>query len=133
MVLPFGQTGLPSIDMSFVGNAVGETGNSPTDTYVNGADVDGCAANPAGFTLDDFLVLKTNFGNSGVGFAGGDYDRSGTVNLDDFVILKRAFGTQAAIDDPYDFNRDGRVAGEDLDIAESNPTGAGDCLTLLSP
>jgi len=45
--------------------------------------------------LDDFVILKTNFGRSNVtgGPAEGDCDNDGDVDLDDFVILKSAFGT----------------------------------------
>ena len=44
--------------------------------------------------LDDFVILKTNFGRTGVtaGPAEGDCDNDGDVDLDDFVILKGHFG-----------------------------------------
>ena len=41
--------------------------------------------------LDDFVILKNNFGSPGT-WADGDFDASGTVDLDDFVILKNHFG-----------------------------------------
>ena len=44
--------------------------------------------------LDDFVILKTNFGRTGVtaGAAEGDCDADADVDLDDFVILKANFG-----------------------------------------
>ncbi|MFW6155547.1 MAG: right-handed parallel beta-helix repeat-containing protein [Planctomycetota bacterium] len=44
--------------------------------------------------LDDFVILKGNFGRTGVtaGAAEGDLDEDGDVDLDDFVILKANFG-----------------------------------------
>ncbi|NLF31884.1 MAG: hypothetical protein GX591_13475, partial [Planctomycetes bacterium] len=41
--------------------------------------------------LDDFVILKNNFGGPGT-WADGDFDGNGTVDLDDFVILKNNFG-----------------------------------------
>ena len=41
--------------------------------------------------LDDFVILKTNFG-TGTTHAEGDADGDGDVDLDDFVILKTEFG-----------------------------------------
>jgi len=44
--------------------------------------------------LDDFVILKNNFGmTTGATCAEGDFDGDGDVDLDDFVILKNAFGT----------------------------------------
>ncbi len=45
--------------------------------------------------LDDFAIVKLNFGRSGVtaGAAEGDLDGDGDVDLDDFAILKTTFGT----------------------------------------
>ncbi len=45
--------------------------------------------------LDDFAILKTNFGRTGAtaGAAEGDFDTDGDVDLDDFAILKTHFGT----------------------------------------
>ncbi|NLF32189.1 MAG: right-handed parallel beta-helix repeat-containing protein [Planctomycetes bacterium] len=45
--------------------------------------------------LDDFVIVKQNFGRSGVGAgaAEGDLDGDGDVDLDDFVVLKQHFGT----------------------------------------
>ncbi len=41
--------------------------------------------------IDDFVVLKGNFG-SGTTWAQGDFDGDGDVDIDDFVILKGNFG-----------------------------------------
>ena len=50
-------TGLAKNDVFYVGNAVGESGNSPSDTYVNALDEIGARNNPHGRTnpapLDD--------------------------------------------------------------------------------
>ncbi|NLF30793.1 MAG: hypothetical protein GX591_07895 [Planctomycetes bacterium] len=46
--------------------------------------------------LDDFVILKQNFGTpGGATQADGDLDGDGDVDLDDFVILKQNFGQQA--------------------------------------
>jgi hypothetical protein len=45
--------------------------------------------------LDDFVILKTNFG-TGTTHAEGDCDGDGDVDLDDFVVLKNEFGMAAA-------------------------------------
>ena len=43
--------------------------------------------------MDDFVLLKTNFGTpAGATAAEGDADGDGDVDLDDFVILKNNFG-----------------------------------------
>ncbi|MFW6146431.1 MAG: dockerin type I domain-containing protein [Planctomycetota bacterium] len=44
--------------------------------------------------LDDFVILKQNFGTlNGASWREGDLDGDGDVDLDDFVILKQNFGT----------------------------------------
>jgi len=44
--------------------------------------------------LDDFVILKQNFGTGyGATQSTGDFDGDGDVDLDDFVILKQNFGT----------------------------------------
>ncbi len=54
--------------------------NLPGDADLDG-DVD----------LEDFHILKTNFG-TGTTWAEGDFDEDGDVDLDDFYILKINFG-----------------------------------------
>ncbi len=125
-------TGLAAADVFYFGNTPGDTCDSPTDTYVDAADVANCAANPRNFDLDDFVVLKSHFGLSGVTWAEGDYDGNGTVALDDFVILKSRFGEAALIDDPHDHNRDGRVDADDQGVCLMNPTNAANCLPLIT-
>jgi len=53
-----------------------------------GADFDG----DGDVDLDDFVILKTNFG-TGTTQPEGDADCDGDVDLDDFVILKSTFGS----------------------------------------
>ncbi len=44
--------------------------------------------------LDDFAILKVNFGTSeGADCSMGDFDGDGDVDLDDFALLKTNFGT----------------------------------------
>ncbi|NLF32713.1 MAG: right-handed parallel beta-helix repeat-containing protein [Planctomycetes bacterium] len=44
--------------------------------------------------LDDFVILKQNFGRTGnATWADGDFDADGDVDLDDFVQLKQNFGS----------------------------------------
>ncbi len=45
--------------------------------------------------LEDFVILKTNFGTTGATLAQGDFNGDGDVDLDDFVILKANFGRTA--------------------------------------
>ena len=43
--------------------------------------------------LDDFVLLRQNFGRStGATFGQGDFNYDGRIGLDDFVILRRQFG-----------------------------------------
>ena len=49
--------------------------------------------------LDDFVILKSNFGMTvGATRAMGDFDGDGGVSLDDFVILKNHFGVTYTYD-----------------------------------
>ncbi|NLF31269.1 MAG: hypothetical protein GX591_10335 [Planctomycetes bacterium] len=64
------------------------------------ASVDASICNPGDadgdgdVDLDDFVILKNNFGTAaGATCATGDFDGDGDVDLDDFVLLKNAFGT----------------------------------------
>jgi len=43
--------------------------------------------------LDDFVILKSNFGQDPLVDDRADFDNDGDVDLDDFVILKSNFGT----------------------------------------
>ncbi|MFW6146729.1 MAG: hypothetical protein ACOC7R_05285 [Planctomycetota bacterium] len=62
---------------------LGTAGCNPGDADADG-DVD----------LDDFVILKTNFGTTeGTTCDMGDFDGDGDVDLDDFVLLKTNFGT----------------------------------------
>jgi len=48
--------------------------------------------------LDDFVILKQNFGTpAGATWSQGDFNGDGNVDLDDFVILKQNFGLAAGV------------------------------------
>jgi len=49
--------------------------------------------------LDDFVILKTNWGGPGGDCTTGDFNASDSVDLDDFVILKNNWGA-AAVPEP---------------------------------
>ncbi|NLF30241.1 MAG: PEP-CTERM sorting domain-containing protein [Planctomycetes bacterium] len=53
---------------------------------------DGDADRDRDVDLDDFVILKRNFGSDGW-WTEGDFDGNGAVDLDDFSALKRNFGT----------------------------------------
>ncbi|NLF31034.1 MAG: hypothetical protein GX591_09130 [Planctomycetes bacterium] len=57
---------------------------------------------PYDVDLDDFALLKNNFGRTGVwgGWAEGDFNDDGAVDLDDFALLKRCFWDQCAVPEP---------------------------------
>ena len=43
--------------------------------------------------LDDFVIVKQHYGQTGVTPSQGDLDGDGDVDLDDFVILKKNYGS----------------------------------------
>ncbi|NLF33021.1 MAG: hypothetical protein GX591_19315 [Planctomycetes bacterium] len=60
-----------------------------TGSVCNPGDADG----DGDVDLDDFVILKNNFGTAtGATCAQGDFDGDGDVDLDDFVLLKNNFG-----------------------------------------
>jgi len=60
------------------------------DTPCNPGDADG----DLDVDLDDFAILKVNFGTTeGADCSMGDFDEDGDVDLDDFALLKLNFGT----------------------------------------
>ncbi len=65
--------------------------------------------------LEDFVILKTHFGQSPVTKAQGDADGDGAVTLEDFVILKSTFGSTAAA-----------AAGAAMSVAANAEASAGD-------
>ena len=74
------------------------------------ADADGTGT----VDLDDFVILKQYFGQTGAGTGHGDFDLSGAVDLDDFVILKQRFGTSVG---PLEWSDSGGGAAEPADVA----------------
>jgi len=74
-------------------------GEQATDTVVitlEPAQMPGDADSDGDVDLDDFVILKTHFGQTtGVVWSDGDFDGDGDVDLDDFVILKANFGAAA--------------------------------------
>ncbi len=76
-VLANANTGLESNDVFYFGNDAPLGGDATGDSSVG---------------LDDFTLLKANFGQSGQTFATGDFTGDGTVGLDDFTLLKANFG-----------------------------------------
>ncbi len=75
-VLATGNTGLVEDDVFYFGNAVGDTGNSATDTYVNASDRLGCRANPHHF-LDPAPIDDAY-----------DFNRDKNVNASDRLIAR---------------------------------------------
>ena len=64
-------------------------GGGPNCDQPGDADEDGDV------DLDDFVILKNNWGGPGGDCTTGDFDASNSVDLDDFVILKNNWGAQA--------------------------------------
>jgi hypothetical protein len=75
-VLANANTGLPGDDVFYFGNAVGETGNSPADTFVNAADGAGARENP-----------RSGRNPAPIDFA-WDINRDGFVNALDGAIIR---------------------------------------------
>ncbi len=67
-------TGLAANDVSYWGNAVGDTGNSPTDTYVN--------------ATDEILTRHNSTASAAITNV-EDFDRSGTVDANDVNIVRQ--------------------------------------------
>jgi hypothetical protein len=88
-VLPDGRY-RATITASGVTNPRGNTmaGNAVFDFFFLSAD----ANHDAKVGLADFNLFASNFGRSGVGFAGGDFNYDGLVNLSDFNLLAARFG-----------------------------------------
>ena len=67
-----------------------------TPTFVEPICNPGDADGDGDVDLDDFVILKNNFGQTGLdtqtSCSLGDFDLDGDVDLDDFVLLKNNFG-----------------------------------------
>ena len=108
---------LPQDDVFYFGNAVGDSGNSPIDTKVNGFDILGARDNqrtltksaPIDFAYDynrdknvnayDMLVARNNQTHflsdlDLITVAGGEVKKSGAAELDMDVVAKGALGKQ---------------------------------------
>ena len=68
-------TGLSTPDVSYIGNAIGEVGNSTSDARVNLVDVGLTRGNQTGFTT---ALITNNY----------DFDRDGRVNLVDVGLAR---------------------------------------------
>jgi len=87
-----------AITQIFVGSVSGSLGGVWIDDVqlvsAGGVCNPGDADGDGDVDLDDFVILKNNFGTTdGATCAEGDFDGDGDVDLDDFVLLKNAFGT----------------------------------------
>ncbi len=92
-------TGLETyITQVYVGNFESSLGEVYIDdvTKIGGGGVcnPGDADGDLDVDLDDFAILKVNFGmTEGADCSMGDFDEDGDVDLDDFALLKLNFGT----------------------------------------
>lgn len=94
-------TGLPGEDAFYIGNAIAETGNDPTNTRVNLADIGGARSNQTAFTGAD---IDNNW----------DFDRDGRVNLADIGFARSnqtAFTTLNLITPPSNDNGQSNKTG----------------------
>ncbi len=79
-----------------VSNSAGEQASDTLTVTIAppGGHIGGDADTDGDVDLDDFAILKTNFGRSGdATWADGDFDGDADVDLDDFAQLKQNFGT----------------------------------------
>ncbi|MFW6146319.1 MAG: PKD domain-containing protein [Planctomycetota bacterium] len=79
-----------------VSNSAGEQATDTVTVTVTppGGLTPGDADGDGDVDLDDFVILKLNFGRTGdATWADGDFDGDGDVDLDDFAQLKQNFGT----------------------------------------
>ena len=75
-VLANADTGLASKDVFYFGNAIGETGNSPTDAIVNATDVAAPASDPHS-PFNRAAITDVN-----------DFNRDGLVNATDAILAR---------------------------------------------
>jgi BspA type Leucine rich repeat region (6 copies)/Dockerin type I domain len=82
-VLPTAKTGLTSPDVFFLGNAIGDTGNSPTDTKVTAVDLLRVRGNYAA------LLGSAHVDNP------YDFNRDGKVNAQDLLLVRNNYSSIA--------------------------------------
>jgi parallel beta-helix repeat protein len=115
-VLATANTGLEESDLFYFGNAIGESGNSTSDAFVNTIDELGAHNNPT-----DSAELDNVH----------DYDRDGLVNSTDELLasgnttdsttaLRLMIAQDGTVGLVGDFNADSYVNGEDLNIWEGH-------------
>mgnify|MGYP000979812208 CR=1 FL=1 len=86
---------IPGLTRDFAGTPVPQGAAPDAGAFEYVDELAGDCDGDGDVDLDDFVVLKHNFGRTDVtaGPAQGDCDSDGDVDLDDFVILKSNFGT----------------------------------------
>lgn len=100
----YGTTAWINFETETIGVFVIEDDLSTVDPYVDDlrdfvqanlrARLPGDATGDRRVDLNDFIVLRNHFGDTGdTTFDDGDFNRDGTVDLQDFTILRNNFGT----------------------------------------
>jgi hypothetical protein len=84
---PYGTPSVGSTSSTFV--------SAMWDTYRYHGVMPGDADEDGDVDLEDFVILKQNFGRSPLLDTRADFDRDGDVDLEDFVALKQNFGAVA--------------------------------------
>ena len=86
------ETTITSVYLSSVSGLLGGVWVDDVQIVTSGPTLQADFDDDGDVDLDDFVILKSNFG-TGTTHAEGDADYDGDVDLDDFVILKNEFGS----------------------------------------